>query len=299
MIFAQAVNQPIIDMHMHVYADGFNIPNPNTGLILAKNAEEHLFQSLKFMKENNVVMCAISGVVQSDHKRNSKILNNWEKATDDGVLKGLFLGMTEYPSVDTLRNWFNLGKYDFLGELGLQYEGLSPSDTLLFKYYELAQELDIPVGIHTGTSAPSTPYNCCPEFRLSLGNPYLLEEILVKFPRLRIWAMHAGGQYFNEMVTMMTMYSQLYVDISPYTWLENGNAEILDRFLLRAKEQNVLERVMFGSDQMWWPEAIEAAVKRLKSLKYLSNQNKADILYNNAARFLKLSEKEISKHYNK
>ena len=43
--------------------------------------------------------------------------------------------------------------------------------------------------------------------------------------------MHAGGQYFNEMVTMMTMYPQLYVDISPYTWLEAGNDALLDRFL--------------------------------------------------------------------
>ncbi len=300
-LFGQAIleNHPVIDMHMHVYPDGFDIPNPNTGEILAHSAEEHRSLSLMFMEKHNVVLGAVSGVVQEDHKTISKVLNEWEKDAGDKILKGLFLGETGYPTIDSVRAWFTSREYDFLGELGFQYDGRSPSDTTFYKYYELALEFDIPVGIHTGMSAPNTPYNCCPRFRLSLGNPYLLEGLLVAFPKLRVWAMHAGGQYFNEMVTMMTMYPQLYVDISPYTWLESGNAEILDRFLIRAKEQRVLDRVMFGSDQMRWPEAIEIAINRVKSLEYLNDQQKANILYNNAARFLRLSETEMAKHYGK
>ena len=153
------------------------------------------------------------------------------------------------------------------------------------------------MGIHTGMSAPGTPLRCCPKFRLSLGNPYLLEDLLIRFPRLRVWAMHAGGQHFNEMVTMMKMYPNLHVDISPYTWLDAGNAELLDRFLRLAKEQGVLDRVMFGSDQMRWPEAIEVAVNRVKSIDYLSDLEKKGILYDNAARFLQLSKEEIARHH--
>lgn len=298
MIFCQTFNQPIIDMHMHAYSGGLDIPNPNTGVIVAHNGDEHRKQSLMFMKKHNVVLGAVS--LNTDPELAFQVLNAWEGDAEGRLLKGLFMGKKAgYPPIDSVRKWITSGEIDFLGELGLQYDGRSPSDTELYKYYELAQELDVPVGIHTGMSAPGTPYNCCPHFRLSLGNPYLLEDLLVKYPKLRVWAMHAGGQYFNEMVTMMTMYPQLYVDISPYTWLEAGYAELLDRFLRLAKEQKVHNRVMFGSDQMRWPEAIEIAIKRVKSLDYLSDEEKADILYNNAARFLKLSEKETAEHYGK
>ena len=64
-----------------------------------------------------------------------------------------------------------------------------------------------------------------------------------------------------------------------------------------AKEQGVLDRVMFGSDRMRWPEAIEMAVKRVKSIDYLSDREKKGILYDNAARFLRLTEDEIARYH--
>jgi hypothetical protein len=287
---------PVIDMHMHAYSGSLNISNPNTGDLLAKNGKQHRTMSLMIMGKYNVVLGAVS--VNEQPELAFQVLKAWEKGMGGKLLKGLFIGKEAgYPPINSVRKWITSGDIDFLGEAGFQYDGRSPSDADLFKYYKLAQEFDIPIGIHTGTGAPNNPYFCCPKFRLSLGNPYLLEDVLIKFPKLRIWAMHAGGQYFNEMVTMMTMYPQLYVDISPYTWLNAGNAELLDRFLIRAKEQRALDRVMFGSDQMRWPEAIESAINRVKSIKYLNGQEKADILYNNAARFLQLSESEIRKHH--
>ena len=287
---------PIIDMHMHAYAGKLEVPNPNSGAILAHDGEEHRRASLQIMEEHNIVLGAVSANL--DLETASRVLGAWEHDAADRLLKGLFFGKKAgYPPVDQVRGLITAGRIDFLGEMGLQYDGRSPSDAALYDYYALAQQLDVPVGVHTGTSAPGTSLNCCPLFRLSLGNPYLLEDVLVSFPRLRIWAMHAGGQYFNEMVTMMTMYRELYVDISPYTWLEQGNDRLLDRFLLLAKEQGVLDRVMFGSDQMRWPEAIGIAVQRVKSLDYLTAEEKAGILYDNAARFLRLSRDEIADHH--
>jgi len=294
--FCQSTTQPIIDMHMHAYTGELGVPNPNSGEILVRNGVEHRVASLRFMERHNVVLGAVSA--NDDIEVAFQILEAWEGDLGEKLLKGLFIGKKSgFPPVEKVEAWIRSGQIDFLGEMGLQYDGLSPSDPEMFQYYELAQELDVPVGIHTGTAAPGTPLGCCPNFRLSLGNPYLLEDILVRFPRMRVWAMHAGGQYFNEMVTMMTMYPQLYVDISPYTWLDSGNAELLDRFLRLAKEQRALNRVMFGSDQMRWPEAIELAVNRVKSIDYLDEQQKAGILYDNAARFLRFSNEEIENHY--
>jgi len=49
---------------------------------------------------------------------------------------------------------------------------------------------------------------------------------------------------------------------------------------------------MFGSDQMIWPEAIEMAIAGIESARFLTSEQKRDIFYNNAVRFLRL-KKEI------
>jgi len=54
---------------------------------------------------------------------------------------------------------------------------------------------------------------------------------------------------------------------------------------------------MFGSDQMSWPDAIGMAVESIQRADFLSEQEKRDILYNNAARFLKLTPDQITKHH--
>jgi len=54
---------------------------------------------------------------------------------------------------------------------------------------------------------------------------------------------------------------------------------------------------MFGSDQMIWPETIELAIDAINSADFLTEEQKRDIFYNNAARFLRLSEKQIANHH--
>lgn len=57
------------------------------------------------------------------------------------------------------------------------------------------------------------------------------------------------------------------------------------------------KRVMFGSDQMVWPGVIEPAMAIIEEAPFLSHEQKRDILYNNAARFLRLSDEEIARHH--
>ena len=48
---------------------------------------------------------------------------------------------------------------------------------------------------------------------------------------------------------------------------------------------------------MVWPGAIDVAIEALESGPFLSAEQKRDIFYNNAARFLRLSEEQIAKHH--
>jgi len=49
---------------------------------------------------------------------------------------------------------------------------------------------------------------------------------------------------------------------------------------------------MFGSDQMRWPEKIGEGIAAIQSARFLNGEQKRDILYNNAVRFLRLNGSE-------
>jgi predicted TIM-barrel fold metal-dependent hydrolase len=48
------------------------------------------------------------------------------------------------------------------------------------------------------------------------------------------------------------------------------------------------KRLMFGSDQMVWPAKIGKAVETIEQAPFLTEEQKRDIFYNNAVRFLRL-----------
>ena len=60
------------------------------------------------------------------------------------------------------------------------------------------------------------------------------------------------------------------------------------RYLQRLVEAGFIKRIMFGSDQMVWPDAIGLGIEAIESAGLLDDEQKRDIFYNNAARFLRL-----------
>ena len=65
-------------------------------------------------------------------------------------------------------------------------------------------------------------------------------------------------------------------------------------YLERIVDAGFGSRVMFGSDQMIWPGTIEPGIEAIESAAFLTPEQKRDILYNNAARFLRLTREEIA-----
>jgi predicted TIM-barrel fold metal-dependent hydrolase len=92
------------------------------------------------------------------------------------------------------------------------------------------------------------------------------------------------------------MYPQIYVDIGTLSWTPVAG-DLLEPFLVEAKRRRLLNRVMFGSDQMAWPEAIALAIDRVNGLDFLTVEDKRRIFYDNAATFLQLSAEEIVRHH--
>ena len=122
-----------------------------------------------------------------------------------------------------------------------------------------------------------------------------LEEVLVKHPKLRVYIMHAGYPMLDDLLALLFSHPQVYVEISMLANVEPRPA--FYRFLKGIIDGGYGERVMFGSDQMVWAGLIEPAIEGVENAPFLTAQQKRDIFYNNAARFLRLSKEEIARHH--
>jgi hypothetical protein len=194
--------------------------------------------------------------------------------------------MEEWPGIDEMRSLYESGKLQIMGEITAMYAGVAPSDPILEPYFALAEELGIPVSYHTGFGPPMSPYMGDPNFRMRYGNPLLLEDVLVKYPNLRIYIAHGGYPFVDETIALMLMYQQVYVDISMINW--TLTPEEFNAYLERMIDARLGERIMFGTDQMIWPETVGMSIDAIKKAPCLSEEQKQDIFFYNAARFLRL-----------
>jgi predicted TIM-barrel fold metal-dependent hydrolase len=88
-------------------------------------------------------------------------------------------------SIADLRRLHTEGKLRVIGEIMAQYEGVSVDDPRMEPLWALAEELDVPVAIHMGPGEPGQPYSGG-GYRVALGDPLLLEPVLIRHPKLRV-----------------------------------------------------------------------------------------------------------------
>ena len=279
-LFAQ---RKIIDVHFHarLFTDYSNPPPPNpvTGKIPEwKNDKEMMDIMLAAVKTNNIVKVIVSG--------NITTVGNYQKADPERVIPGFdypYEGNTSLPDTATFVRYIQQRKLCVFGELALQYYGKTLADPEFEPYLDICERLGVPVALHTGLAPPGTPYMCCPKFRTHLGNPQLIEEVLLKHPKLKIQLMHLGFPWMEETKAIMHIYPQVYADIGAIVWTRAGTD--FYSYLKSFMEAGFGKRIMFGTDQMAWPDAIPLAIKTIENAPFLTEEQKQDIFYNNAVRF--------------
>lgn len=284
--------EPIIDVHLHAYPPDEAIPdiaNPANGNKPGvKTGEEHRQKVLAEMKRLNVV----TGVVSGGSGDRIAAAIRWRDADPARFIAGAGIrgsADTPLPAIDVLKKAFQTRQLGVLGEVTAEYAGATLSDPRYEAYLALAEELDIPVALHTGTGPPGISYDeCCRNFRVSLGNPILIEDALNRHPRLRVNLMHAGWPFLQETIAILFEYPQVYADLGAADWLLPRDE--FHAYLNALMRAGFGKRILFGSDQMYWPEGIGLAIEGIESAKFLTPAEKRDIFYNNAVRFLKLDE---------
>jgi hypothetical protein len=279
---------PIIDVHMHADSDKvFAKPNPNPatgkdpGL---KSGRDQMNATFAAMRKYNIVKGIVSGPLD--------VVEKWRTADPTRVMAAPYFEGTQnfpFPDIQLLTDLYGSGRLAAMGEIGAQYGGLGAADKSLEKYFALAEKLDIPVGVHTGLGPPGSAFDPgTPKFRTTLGDPRLLEEVIIRHPQLRLYVMHAGWPYLSEIKALMQQYPELYLDVAVIDWVMPR--EEFHEYLRALMRAGLGKRIMFGSDQMMWPEAIGMAIENIEAAPFLTRAEKRDIFYNNAARFLRIAK---------
>jgi predicted TIM-barrel fold metal-dependent hydrolase len=256
-----------------------NLQEPLTGLKSYKDQQTYKDSTFKYLKQFHVVKAVTDGQYATDYFH-----------TEPDII----IPAVHYGDLDSLEVWFKNGTFKVLAEFRPQLYGMAPNDEKLEKYFALAEQYNIPMGIHMGLGAPGAAYRGFPEYRMGLGKPLLLEDVLIKHPKLRIYVMHAGWPFIDEMLGLLYAHPQVYVDVAVINWVLP--VKEFHTYLKRIVDAGYSNRIMYGSDEMQWPQSYAISVANIQSADFITSQQKEDIFYNNAARFLKLSEQDIKKH---
>ena len=143
---------------------------------------------------------------------------------------------------------------------------------------------------------PGAPYfQGLGNYRARLHSPLELEEALVRHPKLRVYIMHAGWPMLDDLLAVLWTHPQVNVEVGAICFALSRKE--FHRYLERIVDSGFGSRVMFGSDQMNWPGVIEYGIEAIESATFLTPTQKRDILYNNAARFLRFTPDEIARHH--
>lgn len=321
--FSQTKPPPVIDMHVHAerikeqrgaplcigapFRDlGINDPANDYSKVFDSALRTHAWANqwlrspgtsdslrqltIVAMKKNNVY-----GVTSGD----LATVRQWKKEAPNRIIPSIHWDFNSARhdglTVDSLEKLFRSGEFKVFGEVTIQYEGYSPSDSLFEPYLALAERLDVPVGIHIGFGAPGAPYLGSTHYRARLHSALGLEEALLRHPRLRVYAMHAGWPMLDDMLATLYTHPQLYVDVAAICYMIPKKEFYF--YLERLVNAGFEKRIMFGSDNMIWPGAIEAGIQTINQANFLTAGQKRDLLFNNAARFLRLTPEEIKKMY--
>jgi predicted TIM-barrel fold metal-dependent hydrolase len=217
----------------------------------------------------------------------AQMVERWRQEDPQRILPAVGASSPDrLPSVEKLRRLHAEGKVTALMELTFQYQGIAPTDPRMEPYWALAEELDIPVGIHMGPGPPGTSYFATPAYRMALSDPLLLEPVLIAHPKLRVFVVHAGWPMKERMIALMYGHPQVYAEIGILAGVYR-DADFYP-YLKGLVDAGFEDRILYGSDQMVWPDLVGVGIERIKNAPVLTPAQKRKILYGNASHFLRI-----------
>lgn len=154
------------------------------------------------------------------------------------------------------------------------YQNWHPLESRMYRLYEAAQALKIPLLFHTGSSV-------FPGTRLRYADPLWLDDIAVDFPKLVLIQAHSGrGFWYDRAFFLARLHENVYMEISG---LPPQNL-----FKYFPEFERNADKIIFGSD---WPSTgpISRNIQGILALP-ISERSKEKILWENGAKILGISK---------
>jgi predicted TIM-barrel fold metal-dependent hydrolase len=148
----------------------------------------------------------------------------------------------------------DLVKYNAYGiKLAHAHQQMRLDDQRFDGIYEIAGRLDKPIYIHTGTSP--NPYT---RLEPPYVDPLYLEASIVKYPDTKFILGHTGYDsfrieltYLRSCIELAKKYDNVYFE--PGALGARKASEVLPEYLKIIKEENLIDRVVYGSDGPQFP----------------------------------------------
>jgi predicted TIM-barrel fold metal-dependent hydrolase len=122
-------------------------------------------------------------------------------------------------------------------KLGPTYQHFDPQDRKHWPLFAKAQELELPIMWHQGTTFPS-------KARLKWSLPLQLEDVAMDFPDLKMIIAHLGHPWEEDCVVLVRKCPNLYTDISavhyrPWRYWQA---------MITAMEYGITHKILLASD---------------------------------------------------
>lgn len=261
--------QPIIDFHCHIYPEKIaGKATANVGKFYSIEMDEDGRTGTLKEDGNNAgithfVVCSVATSPAQVKSINNFIASSVEES--GGCMTGFG---TVHPLSENMDE-----DVEHLVSLGLKGIKIHP-DFQLFcldskeaeSIYENARKHNLPVLIHTG------------DYRYDYSNPDRFIPVLEKYPDVTFIGAHFGGwSIWEDASKQLCKYKNLYVDCSSslYAMTSTKAKELIDLY--------GSHRVLFGTDYPMWNPKEE--LERFYAID-LTDEQRANILYNNAAKLL-------------
>lgn len=175
--------------------------------------------------------------------------------------------------------------YEDYGVRGFKFhptvQGWNPADPTYFPLFELIEQMEVPIVVHTGQTGAGAGLPGGAGLRLSLSNPMLLDDLAAAFPALNIVMAHPSVPWQDEAIAVATHKANTWIDLSGWS------PKYFPENLVRQANSLLQNKVLFASDfpvlspERWMRDFAELNIK---------DEVRPKILKTNAMRLLGLDK---------
>jgi predicted TIM-barrel fold metal-dependent hydrolase len=165
--------------------------------------------------------------------------------------------------------------------------GFYPNDKKMYRIYEKACELSLPIVMHTGPR-PEDP-------SAKNGHPFYLSQPLADFPEMRIVAAHMSFAWWRDLIKVARDRPNIMCDISAYQLTAAFNYGQFCHILRKIIDNLGSDKVLFGTDgptfdifipRDEWVKLVEDLPRNSPESDRFTHEEVKALLHDNAERLL-------------